>query len=157
MNVDKLYSCCFTGHRKIKSADMFYLSEELNNVVGRLISNGVNIFITGGAIGFDTLTAGVIIGYKRKGFPIKLHLALPCKNQSELWNDEDKQRYDFIKSYADKEIYIEENYSKTCMKKRNDYMVENSSFCVAYMRREKTGTSYTLNKARKDGLSLIEL
>jgi uncharacterized phage-like protein YoqJ len=49
----KNYTCCFTGHRKIKDTDLPTIKKHLETEVENLINQGVKYFCTGGAIGFD--------------------------------------------------------------------------------------------------------
>lgn len=41
---------------------------------------------------------------------IKLILVLPCKNQTRGWKETDIQKYEWIKSKADKVVYTSEHY-----------------------------------------------
>lgn len=50
-------TCCFTGHRIISAQVVPQLKAELAQTVTRLIDQGVTQFVTGGALGFDTMAA----------------------------------------------------------------------------------------------------
>lgn len=149
--------CCFTGHRKIDGDAMAKLSPLLDRIIDRLIADGVEVFRTGGAIGFDTLAALKIIELKRLGRRIRLELVLPCKNQSDLWSDEDKRFYGYILENADSVIYARESYTRGCMLERNRMLVDGSCFCIGYCTTETGGSAYTLNYAKKKNLRVINL
>ena len=58
---------------------------------------------------------------------------------------------------ADKIVYTSENYYNGCMHKRNRHLVDNSSLCIAYLTKESGGTAYTVNYARQNGLTIINV
>ena len=68
-------SVCFTGHRKIDSPDMYALKSLLDSTICGLVKRGVTDFYCGGARGFDTMCAHMVLYLrKRKALNIKLHL-----------------------------------------------------------------------------------
>ena len=149
-------SCCFTGHRVIYHEDS-ELVVNLNGKIESLINSGVTDFYSGGARGFDMIGAESVINFRDKYPKIRLILVLPCIEQDRYWNSNQKKRYEEIKQNADEIIYISESYSKGCMQKRNRYLVDNSSVCVAYLRRKTGGTAYTVSYAEKKGVSIIRI
>ena len=72
--------CCFTGHRKIPENELSNLQKRLQKTVKGLLKQGVTIFYTGGALGFDTLAAQAVLNARRFHPQVKLILALPCHN-----------------------------------------------------------------------------
>jgi len=154
-NIEK--SCCFTGHR---SAIVFEpeVAQRLITEIENLINQkGVELFITGGALGFDTLAAMSVLGLKGKYPFIKLMLALPCRNQAERWGVDEKQLYNDILQRADVVHYVGQVYSEDCMYKRNDFMLDNAKYCICYLRQLKGGTYYTAQRAKKLGRELITI
>ncbi len=151
------YICCFTGHRNIDRSERERLGEVLDDVVDKLCESGVTIFRAGGAIGFDTLAALKVIDKKKKYPHIKLHLFLPCKNQTDKWNGYNMQVYEFIMDNADEVTYTSEEYTKWCMLHRDRCLVKGASFCVAFCKKSEGGTAYTLDYAKKQGLRVINI
>lgn len=150
--------CCFTGHRKINQNEMIEVVYRLGDEIEGLIDMGVNNFISGGALGFDTIAALSVILLRDQGYRIRLIMALPCIGQDKLWNEKDREIYALILKYADEVRYIYEGeYKKDCMRERNKYMVDNSSYCISYLRRGRSGTSQTVAYAQKQGLEIIRL
>lgn len=149
--------CCFTGHRY--SADMgAELESRLCCEVETLINTkGVTTFYSGGALGFDTLAAQCVLKLKGKYPFIRLGLVLPCKNQAEKWNSADKRVYETVLQNADSVHYVSDEYTDTCMYKRNDYMVEHSKYCIGFLRRNSGGTHYTVGRAKRLGKELVLL
>ncbi|MFT3951724.1 MAG: SLOG family protein [Oscillospiraceae bacterium] len=150
--------CCFTGHRSMKDFKEVNI-KMLHYAIGRMISIGITAFIAGGARGFDTYAAEQIIKYRKVNRHIKLVLVLPCAKtaQTKNWNAKDIARYDAILEQANEVIYVSESYHDGCMRKRNARMVEMSSYCICYLTKTGTGTSQTVDMARKNGLTVINI
>ena len=55
-----------------------------------MIAQGVDTFICGGAIGFDTLCAQEVLNAKALHPHIKRHIYAPCNNQSDSWGITDR-------------------------------------------------------------------
>ncbi len=146
--------CCFTGHRCVASAHIEKINTALSEIIARLCGEGVTDFITGGALGFDTLSALAVLGAKRLNPEIRLVLALPCKGQDSRWHKSDREMYAKILNSADEIIYVSENYSDGCMLKRNRFMVEHSRHCVFYMSSTRGGTAYTVKYALQNELEV---
>ncbi len=138
-------TCCFTGHRFIHKDKIQNIKDSINNLIMDLSNKGVTNFMCGGALGFDTLVALLVLEQKKK-----LTLVLPCINQADNWSKNDILVYQLIKDSADCIIYTSKEFDKDCMLKRNRYMVDNSDYVVAYLDgRESGGTLYTVNYAKK--------
>ncbi len=150
-------TCCFSGHRQISIYDTMLLTLKLKKEIKKLIKEGYKNFICGGALGFDTIAALTVINAKEKYSDIKLILALPCENQTQKWQQKDKEVYEKIKLKSDKIIYTSKNYYRGCMFKRNRFMVDHSACCIYYLTKDTGGTAYTVNYAKEKGLILINM
>ena len=150
-------TCCFTGHRKLPSKKIDSIILKLNAEVERLINEGVTTFVSGGALGFDQIAAFLIASKKELGYNIRLVLALPCKGQEDLWTPKEKQLYSQLLGMADSIVYVSETQTSDCMKKRNQYMVDQSQHCICAMLREKSDTGQTLRLAKQKGLEIINV
>lgn len=65
--------------------------------------------------------------------------------------------YDSIFKCADDVIYVSEHYYDKCYYDRNAKMVEMSSYCICYLKNEKSGTGQTVRLARKNGLDVVNI
>lgn len=148
-------TCCFTGHRYIVKKDVMRLKANLELALCALVAEGYRYFGTGGAVGFDALAAKSVIKMKKTNSALKLILVLPCREQSKFWSQSEKSEYEFIKQNADKIIYTSEEYYPGCMHRRNRHLVDNSSVCVAYLKKTDGGAAYTVNYAKEQGKRVI--
>lgn len=155
--MEKSKTCCFTGHRRLPKDKIQQIVIRLNQEVDNLISQGVTDFISGGALGFDQIAASLIVAKKEMGHNIRLIFALPCKNQDELWNIEQKKLYHGLLGEADEIIYISEEYFDGCMKKRNQYMVDRSAYCICALIHNTGGTAQTVRYAQSKRVKQINV
>jgi len=151
-------SCCFTGHRKIGIDKYLYIKDLLRENLESLIQQGCHTFFAGGAIGFDTMAALMVLALRDDKYPeIKLNLILPCREQEKRWSKKDKKIYFEIIDRADSVNYVSDIYTSACMYQRNRELVNNSELCIAYLTEDRGGTFYTVNYAEKNGVSFINL
>lgn len=149
-------TCCFTGHRQIAPEDRERLKEFLIEAVKEAIRRGVDTFVTGGALGFDTLAALTVLEAQRVLPHLRLVLALPCEDQTKYWRERDVELYRRIRRQADEVQVLSPSYFNGCMQARNRYMVNRSALCVAYLVGDGGGgTGYTVNYAAQKGLTII--
>ena len=148
--------CCFTGHRDMaeNEDDVRYTVRAL---IESMIDKGIVEFISGGAVGFDTLCAKLIISMKDEYPDLKLHLALPCHNQERFWSLKQKREYLYIIYNADSVKYVSEHYSRWCMHARNRYMVDNSQYVIAYCRKKSGGAFRTIDYAKKHNKTVVNV
>lgn len=150
-------TCCFTGHRRIPSEKQGIITERLRDELIKLIEQGYVYFGAGGALGFDTIAAQVVLELKGTYPQIKLILVLPCKTQTRGWSKEAIEVYEDIKGKCDKYVYSSEDYDSSCMFKRNRHLIDNSSTCVCYLTESSGGTAYTVDYGKRSGLRIINV
>ena len=161
MNIFKkkeIIACSFTGHRIVPLKDREIIKKRLFEAVEKMIvENGVTLFITGGALGFDTMAALCVLEAKERHAGVKLRVAIPCENQTKGWREADARLYEEILEKADETVMTGKVYTAGCMHTRNRYMIDNSSYCIAYKTKESGGTAYTTRYARDNGVEVINL
>ena len=152
-------TACFTGHRVLKEPyNSIY--QNTYQIVEKLITDGYAFFCTGGARGFDSLAADVIISLKEKYPHIQLILILPFQNHYEhekTWTNTEIEQLETHKNKASRVIYTQEAYSRGCYYKRDRQLVDLSSVCIAYQYKSTGGTAYTTKYAIKNGLKVINI
>ncbi len=153
----KSQTCCFTGHRIIPLFERNAVEKALEKAVIESIKNGYLYFGAGGALGFDTMAALTVLRLKKQYPQIKLILVLPCENQTKNWKTADIEKYEHIKSQADKVVFTSKEYTLDCMHRRNKHLVDNSSMCICYLKKENGGTAYTVEYAKDRGLQITNI
>ena len=161
---DLTKTCTFTGHRpgklygySLDNPKYQVLAKHLLKVLRHLVEvEGVRRFITGGAIGYDTVAFFCVERIKGEYEGIENVLAVPFKNQPALWNEVDKERYSRMLKLADKIVYVDElddykvvedgvevgDFSPIKLQKRNEYMVDSSNYMIALWDGVKSGGTY---------------
>ncbi|MBP3434792.1 MAG: DUF1273 family protein [Clostridia bacterium] len=140
-------ACCFTGHRNLIWEDIPSIRENLNKTVETLIANGVNVFMTGGAKGFDEIAAEVISSFKDRYPQIYFWVVVPYSKKAD---DESLLKADRVEA-------LSPGYYRGCMHVRNRFMVDHADYCISYLRKETGGTVYTVNYAKRRGVCVIHI
>lgn len=152
-------TCCVTGHRpsgfpwiygKENQSQATY-KKILCEIIDWYISeNDVTDFISGMALGADMDFAATVLLLREKYPYIRLHCAIPCRDQTRLWKEPYISLYNNILRQADSSVILSESYTRTCMLERNRYMVDKSDYVFAIWNGErKGGTWYTMEYAKK--------
>lgn len=159
MKTDKNITVAFTGHRSNRIAtEKVALINEIENTITDLYFKGYRHFMTGMAEGFDLLTAEAVLKIRNLHTNIKLITVIPFTGQARQFSDEDKKRYGIIFQQCDESVLIADRYFTGCFHRRNDYLIDNSSFVVSYFDgTPKGGTYYTVNRAKKIQTPIINL
>ena len=151
--INSAKACCVSGHRRMQG-DLDV--EKLRQVFLDLIDGGVDTFLVGMALGFDTLCFNLLEDI-RKTQNIKIIACIPCKSQDYKYTLSQREEYQRMVKSADECVLTGENYTPYCMHKRNRFMVDNSYCLVAYLRQDKSGTSTTVKYATDLGKKVILL
>ena len=146
-------SVCVSGHRIIER-DLD--KRKLTIIFENLIISGIDTFLIGMAIGFDTLCFQ-ILEQMRKEKNIKIIACIPCLNQAEKFSQAQKKEYDRLISVADEKVVLSDDYTPYCMQKRNKFMVDNSACVVCYLKKQKGGTFNTVKYAKQKGVPVINV
>ena len=145
--------CCFSGHRQLPPDQEQQLSGDLESKILEVVKRGATVFRAGGARGFDTLAACLVLQLKQRYDFIKLELVLPYK-QMHLPASE-RETYAYILSQADTIRYASDVYHRGCMHVRNRMLVDGSTYCIAYLTQKYGGTFYTVQYAQAHGVEVL--
>jgi uncharacterized phage-like protein YoqJ len=179
----RLRTACVTGHRKIVQAGWNYGSywcnpgvhwhqrlviDEIKDIVRPwiLLYDFAN-FISGGAIGADTLFAEAINELQTEMPEEKIHslIARPFSNQPSRWSKVAQQRYNEMLLKADNVVTIGPNPHPNnkrdvfvLMDNRNKFMVDNSDVVLAvWDGRTKGGTWNCISYAHASNKKIFVL
>ncbi len=151
--MEKIHTCCVTGHRDIPKGMEDYVKSGLRREVLEAVKDGYVHFISGFAAGVDLMFAQIVAELKNDHL-ITLEAAIPYRKRMNT-RDADFRRLikccDIVKVHS-------EGYSPGCFMARNKYMVDWSNRVIAvYDGRERGGTAATLKYARLKGLDIRQL
>lgn len=158
LKFDRTVSAAFTGHRFYDFSQREFIQERLTSAISEAYDHGIRNFISGFALGIDLMAAQLVQSLKCNLPGISLTAAIPFEGQAERYNIYDKRVYRRLLELADKVIVLSDCYYPRCFLDRDEFMVENASYLIAYYDgREKGGTYYTVKKARARGIPLINV
>lgn len=150
MDTNSIKVCCAFGHRKVFQN----ITEQLEKCVLCAVEQGCTIFLTGAMGEFDSLFSATVRKIRNTFPEIKLICVMPYfteeinKNGKILYS-----LYDEIVIPAD---FADVHY-KAVIKKRNQFMIENSDIVIVYTVR-KFGGAYQAKKfAEKQNKQLYYL
>ena len=158
-------TCCFTGHRPEKlpwgsnesDPRCVQLKERLQAAVEQAYADGFRHFICGMARGADFYFAEAVLRLREERQDVTLEAAIPCEEQAQRWREEERERYFRLVELCDYETMIQRHYDRTCMQRRNRYMVDRSSRLIAVYDGMLGGTMYTVHYAMRAGVELVML
>lgn len=138
-----------TGHRpgSLNIEQCQYMKESLDFIAGGLVEYyGAGKFLTGLALGADTIWAELAISYG-----IEYDVYIPFEGQEERWNQVYKKKYRELRSSASSEKVLGQQFSNRLYHARNDALIRDSDLLVAVWRPsvQKGGTFSTVQKSLK--------
>ena len=149
--------CAFTGHRSIEVRHRDKISNCLFRAIEYAYKEGCRTFLTGGALGFDTLAAREVIRFKMSHPDAKLKIIIPCRNQSDGWSDSQVSMYEYTLANADEDEYLSEEYFDGCMKVRNKRLADTCDLMIAYVNRASSGSGQTARMAERAGKKVYNI
>jgi uncharacterized phage-like protein YoqJ len=149
--------CSFTGHRQINMAHKDRIGDMLTRAINYAYNEGCRDFLTGGALGFDTLAAREVIRFRQTHQDVRLILCLPCIDQANNWSDHSRSAYEHILTSSDEVIYVSEEYTDGCMRERNRLLAEKCDILIAYCARAKSGSGQTIRIAESLGKRVFNI
>lgn len=160
--IPKEKTVCFSGHRPEKLPDggdmsspvMGVIKSLLHQEIASAIDDGYTCFITGLARGIDLIAGELVLDFKRNDPRIELVAAVPYRAQPKNLHSLEKFTYGCLINEAAEIIYISEEYTKGCMQKRNQFMIDHSSRLIAAVSSYKSGTGQTIRLAEKAGIEV---
>ena len=109
------------------------------------------------AIGFDLAAAEVSISLRNELTDLKVIAVIPFEGMQNRFPASQRALFDKIANEADEAIILATHYSASIYALRNNYLVDNSSACIAYFTGKKGGTAYTVRRAVKNLAYIINI
>ena len=132
LKFDRTVSAAFTGHRFYDFSQREFIQERLTSAISEAYDHGIRNFISGFALGIDLMAAQLVQSLKCNLPGISLTAAIPLEGQAERYNIYDKRVYRRLLELADKVIVLSDCYYPRCFLDRDEFMVENASYLIAY-------------------------
>lgn len=158
-------TCCFTGHRpeKLPWGDQeddprcIKLKTRLRDAVESAYETGMRHFICGMARGCDLYFCEEVLHLREKHGDILLEAAIPCLSQADAWSAPERERYRRLVALCDVETVVQQQYTPSCMQRRNRYMVDHASLLIAVHDGLPGGTMQTILYGMKRGLTIVDI
>ncbi len=135
----------FIGHSECWDVDR----DTVENAIIDLIEKGVETFISGGMGNFDKLGARTVCKLKNRFPKIKNIIVIPYLTFN-VW---DRDIFDEV-------IYpmgLEKYHFKSAIKKRNQFLVENSNYAICYVKHSWGGAAKTYEYAKKKEINIVDI
>lgn len=146
-----IYSCAFTGHRKLSSN---FSKKALKEAISAVLKEGCKVFYCGMAYGFDLAACKVLLEFKRI-YDFKIVACIPFAEQAKDYSLSDKSLYGQMCLACDERVVLHQAFVKGCMFERDRYMVDRASVLIAYLVEKESGTGYTVRYAEEKGIKII--
>lgn len=143
----------FTGHRSYRGA----ADEQLRDIIVRLYERGARTFRVGMAEGFDIHAAEAVIALMEHHADIILEAHIPWPEFSLHFDTDARMRYEQILRKVTITRYVSRYYAPDIFYRRNDMLVEGADVLVAWCQSKRSGTGYTVGRAKRLGCEVINL
>ena len=153
MLYDRATTVCFTGHRTYDGSRNEQLAEAVRELYGR----GYRTFLSGMAVGFDLAAAEVVLTLRAELADLRLVAVVPFVGTEERFSSRDAMRFRTVLATANEVVELAQCYTPDTYHRRNDFLVDNSSAIIAYFDGSKGGTAYTVRRATKNRLQVINI
>lgn len=149
--MEKVKTCCVTGHRVIPPEHITDIEGLLRQEILGAIADGYTHFISGFAVGTDLLFADIVLQLK-KIFPITLEAAIPEPGRMKT----PEQQFQRLIRQCDTVIIHSDHYFKGGFMRRNRNMVDRSQRVIAvFDGRGNGGTAATVRYAKGKELYVL--
>ncbi len=143
----------FSGHRTYDNS----ANDRLRSTVADLYAEGVRTFRVGMAEGFDLAAGEVVVALMELHDDIVLEACVPWPLFSARFDRESRTRYDTIIAKAHVIRYAGFAFQSNIFHLRNDMLVDGVGYLVSWWNGSRSGTGYTVNRARRQHAKIINL
>ncbi len=157
--------CCFSGYRPEKMPEDMQehspafadMTQRLRCAIHDAAGQGYRHFLSGMSRGFDLWAAEAVLELARQGEAIDLWAAIAFPGMEQYWEPLWRARYTSALAQASRTFPLCDRYEPDCYKKRDRFLVEQSSLCICFFDGTPGGTQYTVGYARRSGLAIDNL
>lgn len=105
-------TCCFTGHRIIPPGEESKILIRVRHRLIPLIQSGITYFGVGGALGFDTMMADLLLELKKENSRMRIIEVLPFEGYRAKWTPEQQLHAKNLDRQMDKIVYVSKEPSR---------------------------------------------
>jgi uncharacterized phage-like protein YoqJ len=109
------------------------------------------------AIGFDLAAAEVALTLRHELKGLSIVAVVPFEGMQLRFPKSQRALFEQITQEADEIVTLSTTYSPSVYATRNNFLVDNSSACIAYFDGTKGGTAYTVRRAVKGLLHITNI
>ena len=91
------------------------LKEIMTKKISEFAEQGIVHFMSGMALGIDTIAAEAVLALRERASRVKLHCILSCTSQADEWPPLSQERYRNILTQADTICFVNREYHKDCI------------------------------------------
>lgn len=165
INFDPAVTCCFAGYRphrydfSLLGNDPQYLKlvNNITETTKKSYSEGYRNFIFGGAMGFDLLSAEIVINLRDQLPELKVICMLPFENQAKRFSKPWLDKYRFVLENCDRITYTSAEYTVNCCSERSEKMLNSSSRLITYFDGKDGGTARSVALAQYSKMDIVNL
>lgn len=143
----------FSGHRSYDGT----ADKELRRAIESLYTNGARIFRVGMAEGFDLAAGKALLELMDNHDDITIEAHIPYPAFASRFKGDNLLLYDAIIAKARVVRYAGFAYQVDIFHRRNDMLVECATHLIAWWDGTRSGTGYTVNRARRQGCNILNL
>lgn len=147
-------TCCFTGHTIIPPGEESKILIRVRHRLIPLIQSGVTYFGVGGALGFDTMMADLLLELKKENSRMRIIEVLPFGGYRAKWAPEQQLHAKNLDRQMDKIVYLSKEPSRGAYLARDRHLVDGSRYCICYCNKPTGGTAFTVKYALERGLTV---
>lgn len=118
---------------------------------------GFQHFLCGMAMGCDLYFCEAVLELRSRHPDVTVEAAIPCPTQADAWPAAQRERYRRLVTACDFETVVSQQYSASCMQRRDRYMVDHAALLIAAFDGSPGGTRYTVEYAMRRGLEIVDL
>lgn len=158
-------ACCFTGHRPGKlpwgydeeAEGCLALKRRIADAAETAYEEGYRHFLCGMALGCDLYFCECVLALRARYPDVTVEAAIPCPSQAAAWPAKQRARYAALVAACDFETMVSQQYTASCMQRRDRYMVDHASLLIAAFDGTPGGTRYTVEYALRRGIQVVDL